>query len=184
MKWRWFEQAAFGAPIGGVLFSMEEASTHWSRKVAWRCFLCTTVSVFTLAQLHPRCIHTCIHPDSVMMCLSQSQTIWMEHTQYSASTILMVFCQSSLRWGLDHSRAAYLCSIGILSCTCPWFLCQLSSAAVGGVAGGRTVSCHSRVSLSSAMLSGSASCPSSSWCLWEVACWALCSTGCTSGFSR
>ncbi|KAK9797036.1 hypothetical protein WJX73_002454 [Symbiochloris irregularis] len=46
--------AAFGAPIGGVLFSMEEAATHWSRKMAWRCFLCTTVSVFTLAQLHPR----------------------------------------------------------------------------------------------------------------------------------
>ena len=49
-------QAAFGAPIGGVLFSMEEAATHWSRKMAWRCFLCTTVSVFTLAQLHPRSV--------------------------------------------------------------------------------------------------------------------------------
>ena len=48
-------QAAFGAPIGGVLFSLEEAATHWSRKMAWRCFICTTVSVFTLAQLHPRC---------------------------------------------------------------------------------------------------------------------------------
>ena len=40
---------------------MEEASTHWSHKVAWRCFLCTTVSVFTLAQLHPRCRTACIH---------------------------------------------------------------------------------------------------------------------------
>ncbi|CAK0780533.1 hypothetical protein CVIRNUC_005084 [Coccomyxa viridis] len=46
--------AAFGAPIGGVLFSLEEASTYWSRKVAWRCFICTATAVFTLAQLHPR----------------------------------------------------------------------------------------------------------------------------------
>ena len=49
-----YVQAAFGAPIGGVLFSLEEASTYWSRKVAWRCFICTTTAVFTLAQLHPR----------------------------------------------------------------------------------------------------------------------------------
>lgn len=26
----------------------------WSRKLAWRCFLCASVACFTLAQLHPR----------------------------------------------------------------------------------------------------------------------------------
>ena len=48
-------QAAFGAPIGGVLFSMEEACTHWSRKVAVRCFVCTTVAVCTVGLLNPKC---------------------------------------------------------------------------------------------------------------------------------
>ena len=48
-------QAAFGAPIGGVLFSMEEACTHWSRKVAVRCFVCTTVAVCTVGLLNSKC---------------------------------------------------------------------------------------------------------------------------------
>ena len=51
-------QAAFGAPIGGVLFSMEEACTHWSRKVAVRCFVCTTVAVCTVGLLNPKCALT------------------------------------------------------------------------------------------------------------------------------
>jgi len=41
--------AAFGAPIGGIMFSWEEASSFWSRKVTWRCFLCTSIAVLTLA---------------------------------------------------------------------------------------------------------------------------------------
>jgi H+/Cl- antiporter ClcA/CBS domain-containing protein len=50
--------AAFGAPIGGVLFAMEEASTHWSRKVGWRCFLAATASAVTLNQLNFRAFGT------------------------------------------------------------------------------------------------------------------------------
>lgn len=41
--------AAFGAPIGGVLFSLEEASTHWSRDTTWRSLLCSTLAVFVLS---------------------------------------------------------------------------------------------------------------------------------------
>ena len=41
--------SAFGAPIGGVLFSLEEASTHWSRDTTWRSLLCSTLAVFVLS---------------------------------------------------------------------------------------------------------------------------------------
>jgi chloride channel 7 len=45
--------AAFGAPIGGVLFALEEACSVWSKKTAWRCLLCAAMAVFTMSQLMP-----------------------------------------------------------------------------------------------------------------------------------
>ncbi|KAI9661478.1 MAG: hypothetical protein M1831_003000 [Alyxoria varia] len=44
---------AFGAPIGGVLFAYEEMSTYFPRKVLWRAFLCSAVSVIVLDILNP-----------------------------------------------------------------------------------------------------------------------------------
>ncbi|KAF1816802.1 hypothetical protein P152DRAFT_469331 [Eremomyces bilateralis CBS 781.70] len=44
---------AFGAPIGGVLFSYEEISTYFPRKVLWRAFLCSMVAAVVLKELNP-----------------------------------------------------------------------------------------------------------------------------------
>ncbi|CAA9958445.1 Chloride channel protein [Pyrenophora teres f. maculata] len=44
---------AFGAPIGGVLFSYEEVSTFFPRKVLWRAFLCSLTAAMVLKELNP-----------------------------------------------------------------------------------------------------------------------------------
>jgi len=44
---------SFGAPIGGVLFSLEEASYYFPPKVMWRSFWCAAVAAITLKALNP-----------------------------------------------------------------------------------------------------------------------------------
>jgi len=41
--------AAFGAPIGGVLFSLEEASTFFAHEMLWRTMTATAVATFCIA---------------------------------------------------------------------------------------------------------------------------------------
>ncbi|KAG6892754.1 hypothetical protein C0993_003015 [Termitomyces sp. T159_Od127] len=44
---------AFGSPIGGVLFSIEEMSHGFSIKTMWRSFLCALVATVTLSAMNP-----------------------------------------------------------------------------------------------------------------------------------
>ena len=39
---------AFGAPIGGVLFSLEEVSYYFPLKTLWRSFFCALVAAFVV----------------------------------------------------------------------------------------------------------------------------------------
>jgi len=38
--------ATFGAPIGGVLFSIEVSSTYYMVSNFWKAFFCTTCGIF------------------------------------------------------------------------------------------------------------------------------------------
>jgi hypothetical protein len=43
----------FGAPVGGVLFSLEEVSSFFPPKTMWRSFFCAIIAAMTLQRVNP-----------------------------------------------------------------------------------------------------------------------------------
>lgn len=48
---------AFGAPVGGVLFSLEEVSSFFPPQTMWRSIFCAIVAAFTINRLDPLPFH-------------------------------------------------------------------------------------------------------------------------------
>ena len=65
---------AFGAPIGGVLFSLEEVSYYFPLKTLWRSFFCALVAAFVL-QVSPNAFHYFSKPRkiSIQWCIKVQQ---------------------------------------------------------------------------------------------------------------
>ncbi|XP_065182931.1 H(+)/Cl(-) exchange transporter 5-like [Sycon ciliatum] len=61
---------AFGAPIGGVLFSLEEVSYYFPHKTMWRSFFSALVAAFVLQQMHP------YQTDHIVMFYANYSTPW------------------------------------------------------------------------------------------------------------
>lgn len=90
---------AFGAPIGGVLFSYEEISTYFPRPVLWKAFLCSLVAAATLKELNPT-------GTGKLVLFETNYGVNYDAVHYVAFVLLGicggifggVFCQANFRW--------------------------------------------------------------------------------------
>jgi chloride channel 7 len=91
--------AAFGAPIGGVLFSLEEGASFWSTKLTWRCFFCAMTTVFTLYAINTA-NSLFGHSDSTaMFSFGEFFSLQGEQSNYSVwelSLFMLVGCMGGL----------------------------------------------------------------------------------------
>ena len=114
--------AAFGAPIGGVLFAMEEAATHWSQQLTWRTFFCALCSTFTLNFLlsivsDGVMVGQLSHPGlfvfgSFLECQSKDVFIATDLVVFAGIGILcgLIGAMFNLQWGQPPAHALAQCT--------------------------------------------------------------------------
>jgi len=118
--------AAFGAPVGGVLFALEEACSVWSKKTAWRCLVAGAVAVFAMSQIFPGTGEGYIISFSGIYPLSDRQWLFQMPFVVLASVVLGLFgALFNLMRGLvqkcrvskkKHSlRVVEACAVGLVS---------------------------------------------------------------------
>lgn len=50
--------AAFGAPVGALLFSLEEGASFWNQSLTWKIFFCSVMTTFSLNVVMSWCSNT------------------------------------------------------------------------------------------------------------------------------
>jgi len=136
--------AAFGAPIGGVLFALEEASTYWKESTTRRALFAATLATFVLALL--RALATSSHPSQytamgspgLLVIGDVSSTYYLIELPFFALlaascgvvsgvvTRTIVFAGRVSAPQTDRGRVAQAVGVSILS-TCAFFAIALAS---------------------------------------------------------
>lgn len=123
--------AAFGAPIGGVLFAMEEACSFWNRRTSWRCFLAAVCATFTLSQMSRNAQHGMIGFSGVRTYDNKDWLTQLPFILINAGVAgLLGAAFNSMRmwlWRLRASKTRHILRIGeviglaLMCCTASFF---------------------------------------------------------------
>jgi len=102
--------AAFGSPIGGVLFSLEEGASFWSTKLTWRVFFCAMITVLTLYVVK-NMENRWLQPDQTkMFSFGEFYSLHGDRANYTVWELLLfiiIGCMGGLSGALFNSTNEY-----------------------------------------------------------------------------
>lgn len=81
---------AFQSALGGVLFALEEGTSHWSSALTWRTFFCVTAALFTLYMANASFVGTNMFLKVKMMDLGSFKTEFFPMWEYLLFMVLGV----------------------------------------------------------------------------------------------